>query len=97
MACLTSTERASILASIAEKEDQLTKANETYTALLQRTHDEYRFNSGEGSEWVVARKLKDLQEAIEFLERSINLLYRRLNHKGVVAINLRRKQYGRLI
>lgn len=91
MSCYSSTRRAYILALIEQKETQLDKANATYSALLEKDHESYKFDSGEGSQQVKRVKLSDLKEQIDSLESQIDRLYRRLECSGLVNFNLRRK------
>jgi chromosome segregation ATPase len=91
VSCLSSAQRAIILAQIAEKEAQLELANSTYSSLLEKEVNEYRFDSNEGSQKAIRIKLKEIQEQIEWLEASLDNLYRRLNSTGLLNFNLRRK------
>jgi uncharacterized protein YcbX len=89
---LSSAAIASIRARIAEKEAQLVLANATYTKLLAQDTQEYRFSSGEASQWATKRSLKELKDQIESLEASIDELNRRIDGAGgLVMLTLRRQ------
>lgn len=51
---------------------------------------EYRFDSGEGSQRVRYRTLKQMLSAIDNIDRMIEHLYRKLQGTGILNINLRR-------
>jgi len=89
---LSAAEIARITALIEQKEAQLTVVNTTYTRALAQDTEEYRFNSGEGSQWATKRKLSELKDQIDSLQSEIDQLYRRLNSGGgLVSIVLRRQ------
>lgn len=90
MSCLTATTRASIQARITTLQTRLTTADEAYDAALTEI-EEYRFDSGVGSQRVRYRKLGELQKAIDSIEARINSLARRLTGKGISNMSLRRK------
>lgn len=95
MACLTSSARARILADIAKVEAQILKAEESYDRALEAMDvEEYRFNSGEGSQMTRQADIKKLWSIIESLYARRDSLYRRLEGKRLVNLNLRRKSYG---
>jgi hypothetical protein len=94
MACLTSAERARIIAMIETKEQQLDDANTALTALISKLNESYKFDSNEGSQQAKKRKLEEYKKLIEWLEADINLLYRKLRCGGISNITIRRK-YGR--
>jgi hypothetical protein len=96
MTCLSAAERAAIEAEIEQKQAQLVLANETYSKLLVKVNKEYKFNSNEGQQWATKRDLKELENTIEWLERSIDSLMRRIRGQSLVNMNLRRKPYNRL-
>jgi len=90
MSCLTSTQIAEIQAKITKRKEQLTKAEAAYDAALTEI-EEYRFDSGVGSQRVRYRGLDKLRKAITHIEAQIDWLERRLTGKGISALNLRRK------
>ena len=89
--CLNSSERTRIRALIVEKEDQLAVANATYLKALQSDAEQYKLDTGEGSQMTKKRKLSEIKEAIDSLQQEIENLYRRLRCGGLVKMNLRRK------
>jgi hypothetical protein len=93
MACLSSSERSAILAQIETKREQLEIANNTFRQLLSNQNQEYRFNSGEGSQRATRVKIKDMQDVISAIESEIDALLRRLCSGGVKALRLRRNAY----
>ena len=96
MSCITSTERARIVAQITLKQSQLDAANSAYTAALANVEVQtIRFDSGEGSQTTTRRKPSEISAEITRLESEINRLYRRLEGGGIVNMNLRRRGYGR--
>lgn len=90
MACITSSTRTRIIASIAAKEAVLAALYVAYTAAATE-FEEYKFNSGEGSQQAKYRNLNEIKTNIDSLESEIDSLYRRLAGKGVINMNLRRK------
>lgn len=94
MACINTSTRARLIASLAKKEAQLLKAEEAYDDALTSIK-EYRFDSGEGSQRTEYRSVNELKTTIDALETEIEAIHRRLNGTGLVNINLRRKRYGR--
>ena len=88
--------RAKIIERIETKEAQLDTLNETYQEALETGKlEEFRFDSGEGSQRVMYRSIKELTDVIANLEAQINLLYRELNGGSMVVMNLRRKHCSR--
>ncbi|MCK5127566.1 MAG: hypothetical protein KAR42_15020 [candidate division Zixibacteria bacterium] len=90
MACITSSTRTRISASIAAKEAVLVSLYAAYSAAATEI-EEYRFDSGEGNQRVTYRNLNEIKTNIDALESEIDSLYRRLAGKGVINMNLRRK------
>lgn len=96
MSCITSAERARIVAQINTKQAQLEAANAAYTAALSNVEIQtFRFDSGEGSQSTTRRKPAEISSEITRLESELNRLYRRLDGGGIVNMNLRRRRYGR--
>lgn len=92
MAVMSLAQRTRILADIARKTAQLELANSTYETLVAQDFHEYKLDTSEGSQRVVKRKLKELQDQIEWLESAINLQERRLRSGAIVNLDLRRIQ-----
>lgn len=90
MSFLSATSIAEIQAQIALKIEQLALANATYSELLQKQTEEYKFNSNEGSQSARRVKLNDIKDQIDSLEASIERLRRRLIAGGLVNVTLRR-------
>ncbi len=90
MSCLTAGTIASIQARITTLQARLVIADTAYDAALIEI-EEYRFDSGVGSQRVRYRKLGELQKAIDSIEARINSLQRRLLGKGISNMSLRRK------
>jgi hypothetical protein len=90
MASLTSAQRAAIQARIDTATAQLAIANATYTRLLAQDAEEYRFDSGEGSQRAIKRKLTEVKGQIDALQSDIDRLNAQLSNIGLMTINLRR-------
>ena len=90
MSCLTAATIASIQAKITTLQTRLLVAESAYDAALTEI-EEYRFDSGIGSQRLKYRQLGELQKAIDAIEARINSLTRRLSGKGISSLNLRRK------
>lgn len=96
MPCFTAAKRARIIAEIETKESQLDELNTAYLAAIKNSEvEEYAFNSGEGSQRTKRRSIKEIRQEIEYLESSIDRLYRRLNGTTLINMSLRRKSYNR--
>ncbi len=93
MAYLTSARIARIEARITAKEAALALADTAYQAALVEV-EEYRFDSGEGSQKVRNRQLAEFQKNINILEREIEHLYRKLQGFGITTVSLRRRRPG---
>ena len=91
MSYLSAAEIARIRALIATKEAQLSLANATYEKLLAQDTEEYRLNTGEGSQWATKRKIAALSDEITKLESAIDQLNRKLRAGGIVSVVLRRQ------
>lgn len=91
MAYTSAAEITRIQALITTKQDQLAIANATYTKLLGKDIEEYRFDSNEGSQRARRVKLNEFKDQIDSLEAEIERLARRLKAGGIVNIVLRRQ------
>jgi len=84
---------ARLKARLLVKNAQLEKAYESYDKLLSNEVEEYKFNSNEGSQSAVRRKLDELTKVISTLESNIESLENRICGKGIMYINTRRKGF----
>lgn len=89
-----SDKRTRLLARKATLEAQITAAEATLTALLGTENKEWQFDDGEGSQRVKRRQIKELRDAIENLEASLDSLCQKLAGRGLMAARLRRKKYN---
>lgn len=95
MACLTSSKRAAYQADLDKVNELIAKALTSYERALENQDvEEYRFNSGEGSQMTKQADIKKLWANLESLYSRRDWLERRLNGKGVVNLNMRRKRYN---
>lgn len=95
MGCLTSTQIATIRAEIATLDAQITAAETAYTSALTNGEvEEYRFDSGDGSQKAIRRSPKELRVEIEALKGSRARLQRQLSGTSNVNMNLRRRRGG---
>lgn len=95
MACISSAQRARLTADLAQVEAQLVIANASYTKALEAMDvEEYRFNSGEGSQMARQQDIKKLDAVIESLEARRDKIIRKLEGRGLVNLNMRRKRYN---
>lgn len=67
------------------------KAWATFEALLEHQEKNYKFDSKEGYQALENVDIVDLQKVIDTLESEIEALYRKLECKGLLVLNLRRK------
>lgn len=95
MACPSSSLRARYLARLQSIETKLEYLDEAYDAAVQNSEvEEYRFNSGEGSQQTKRRKPEEIRKEIEALEASYDRYYRKLTGGGLTNLNLRRKRFS---
>jgi len=95
MACLPTYLRTKYLADLASIQAQLTAIRATIlTALENGEVEEYRFNSGEGSQQTIRRSLKELYNIQSSLEADEARILRKLNGRALTNLNLRRKKYN---
>lgn len=78
--------RATLLARLAEREDQLELANATYSALLEQKVHSYTLRSADGEQETIRRKLREIRIEIEWLEAEINKLNAQINGGGVMRL-----------
>ena len=86
--------RAALEARLAKKIEQLEAANTAYDELIAINVEDYKLDTNEGSQRARRRKIEDLTNLIETLEKQIEALGNRLCGLGIVNLNLRRKRYG---
>jgi hypothetical protein len=98
MGCLTTAKRAEIQAQI-DKLDILIAAYDA-TLLAAATGgeiEEYRFDSGDGSQKAIRRDPNSLNKLLETLQSRRNRLQGELDGTGIVSMKLRRKAgHGRI-
>ncbi len=95
MACLTSAQRARLQARLAIIQDHIAKAEESFGKALESMDvEEYRFNSGEGSQMARQADIKKLNDVLESLYAQEDSVIRKLEGRGIVNMNLRRKRYN---
>lgn len=88
MSCLSSARRAEITAEIAKKEAQLANAEASYEKALNEDTASYRFDSGEGSQRLQARKLQEWADVIDRLQARIDSLKRKLAGTGLLNMRV---------
>lgn len=94
MGCLTSSQVAAIKAEIAKLDEYIAAAETAYTASLTNSEiEDYRFDSGDGSQKAKRRSPKEIREEIEALQASRNRLQRKLDGTSNVNMNTRRRRY----
>jgi len=96
MACISSAERTRLLEQLEILNTQIENANTALTAALVNSEvEEYRTNTGEGSQMTKRRSPKELNELIDQLESRQSQIYRKLYGKSLQNMNMRRKSYNR--
>ena len=91
MTCINSTTRTRLLARLTKREASLVLAEASYDELLANNVESYRFDSSEGEQQTKRRKLQDIKEQVDSLQAEIDNIRRRLDGKGIVNMNLRRR------
>jgi hypothetical protein len=92
MTVLSSATADAIAAQIVECETLLAAAMLSYAEGVASSKKSYKFDSTEGMQAVVKHSLKDQRDNIEWLEKTIAYLQRRLAGGLNVNLNVRRKQ-----
>ena len=92
MLCISSNRLALLTERLETKTAQLVKLYDAFDRRINPA-ESYKFDSGEGSQQLKYLSLKDMQDAIDRLEKEIDALGRKLNGTGIVNMNLRRKSY----
>ena len=91
MGCLSASRVAAIKAQIVKLDGFIEAAETAYlSALTNSEHEEYRFDSGDGSQRAKRRSPDKIRIEIEALEATRNRLQRKLNGTSNVNMNLRR-------
>lgn len=95
MSCLSSAARAAIRAEIIELDAMIAIVKAAYISSLTNSEvEEYRFDSGDGSQRATRRSPKEIKAEWDDLASSRNRLLRKLNGTSNVNMNLRRRRYG---
>ena len=95
MGCLTSTRRAEITAIIAKLDAQILRLETSFDTQLDNIGiDEFRFDSGDGSQKTKYRDPMKTQELLTFLYSRRNRYQGMLDGNGIVSIGLRRQRGG---
>lgn len=96
MVCLSTAARAAIIAEIAEIDEMLAVIKPVYkAALLNGEVQEYRFDSGDGSQKTIRRSLAELKQQWDELKSERNRLNSQLNGGNNVSMAFRRNRgYG---
>lgn len=99
MSCLTSSQRTAIIAEIADLDLFIAAVKTAYLSSLGNAEiEEYRFDSGDGSQKTIRRKPSELKKEWDDLKSERARLARKLNGSANVNMNLRRNKgngYGR--
>lgn len=95
MGCLTSIQVTAIKAEIADLDELITAIKAAYLASLGNAEvEEYRFDSGDGSQRAKRRKPSELKDEWESLLASKARLQRKLDGTSNVNMTLRRRRNG---
>ena len=94
MGYLNPTQRAELQARLVTLQAQLVLLDETYEKAIASDIEEYKLDTGEAMQQVRKRRLKSIREEIEYVQASIDLIYRKLTGSGIVNLTLRRKSSG---
>ena len=83
-----------------ERRTQLQNRLDTKIALLTKTYNaidemttevqSYKFDSGEGSQQTTLKKMSEMTDFSNLLERQIDSIQAKLNGTGIINLNLRR-------
>ncbi len=88
-----STRKARLQAQLVKVQAQLSAL---YDSMAENAaqNKSYKFDSGEGSQSITRRDLKEILDAIARLEATESHIINELNNMGLVNINVRRKNYS---
>ena len=91
MVCINKDYRERTEARLAKKEAQIALLETAYYSALESGNiKEYSFNSAEAWQRTKYHSLKEMQDAIDRLEKEIDALRRNYNGQGVINLKLRR-------
>jgi hypothetical protein len=94
MVCLSGHRYTRLLAQIAALEAALDAAYETQLAVMSSQEESYTFDSKEAMQRLKNVDMDKLNLSILDMETNLEHLYQKANCKGVIRLNLRRKQRG---
>lgn len=93
--CLPAYVRTKYLADLARVQEQIAELETSMLEAMKNGEvEQYRFDSGEGSQSAQRRSLKELETVLSRLENKELRILRKLNGRSIVNIGLRRKGYG---
>ena len=93
MVCLSSARRAEIIAEIADIDEMIAVIKPVYKeALSSGEIQEYRFDSGDGSQKTIRRSLNELKKQWDDLRSERNRLNSQLNGGSNVSMAFRRSR-----
>ena len=96
MGCLTQSEVTDLQAKADRIADQLTLAYDAFDrALSVSDTEEYRFDSGDGSQKVIRRDPTKLESMIRGLESRYDWYINKIKGRGISSLVLRRDNTGR--
>ena len=87
-----SARKTRLLARKTTLEAQIATLETTQSSLLETEVEKYRYDSGEGSQQVTRRKLKEISNQLDNLYATLDKVCRDLAGLGLVSIRLRRKR-----
>jgi hypothetical protein len=97
MSCLSPTARTRIQARITKLETALENAYDTLAEIALKQEESYKLDTSEGSQQLKNVDFKDLNQNILDMETLLEHLYQKLSCRGIVRLNLRRKQSRTLL
>ena len=86
MLTLSSSTRARLQARITALDAQITALETAIESAMAKDIEEYSFNSGDGSQRAVNRKLEDMQTSVDRLYRMREYLHNRLRGRGIMRM-----------
>ena len=91
MSCTLSTKRARWRSRLAKLEAQLVLIDTTYDELATKPYDQYRFDTGEGSQHVRNKSLAELAKEQTRLQAEIDRLNNLICGSGITRISVNRR------